>query len=130
MEEKDLQELLKFKNFKFRGRDKDGIDCFGFFLDCCKRMGMEVPDYVYDEKNAGRLLLREYHKYFKKVDVPQIGDAILFKSEVIHIGIYIGNQQFIHFRKDIGAKVDYLHRGPWVDQVYGYFRYLGKQCHE
>ena len=126
MEAKDLKEVLRYKNFKWRGRDKEGIDCFGFFLDCCKRMGMEVPDYVYNEKNAVRLLLKEYPRYFVKVERPTRGDAILFRSKVIHIGIYIGNGQFIHFRKDIGAKVDYLHQKPWADQIYGYFRYLGK----
>ena len=126
MEAKDIQELLRYKNFKFRGRDKEGIDCFGFFLDCCKRMGMEVPDYVYNEKNAVRLLLKEYPRYFVKVERPTWGDAILFRSKVIHIGIYIGDGQFLHFRKDIGAKVDRIYEKPWCDQIHGYFRYLGK----
>jgi cell wall-associated NlpC family hydrolase len=122
--EQDFRELLAYKNFQFRGREKGGIDCFGFFLECCKRMGQEVPDYVYDEKNAGKLWLREYHKYFKKVDKPVPGDVILLKSEIIHIGIYIGNKQFLHFRRDIGVKVDRIYEKPWCDQIHGYFRYL------
>ena len=126
MEAKDLKEVLRYKNFKWRGRDKEGIDCFGFFLDCCKRMGMEVPDYVYNEKNAAKLLLKEYHKFFMRVDIPHIGDAILFRGNPLHIGIYVGEKRFIHFRKDMGAKVDNLYQKPWADQVYGYFRYVGK----
>ena len=128
MEEKDLQELLKFKDFKFRGRNKGGIDCFGFFLECCKRMGMDVPDYVYTEQNAAKLLLREYHKYFERVDSPLVGDAILFHSEIIHIGIYLGNGQFVHFRKEDGARVDYLYHGPRFGQVRGFFHYIGSNA--
>lgn len=122
--EQDFRELLAYKNFQFRGRDQSGIDCFGFFLECCKRMGQEIPDYAYDENNAGKLLLREYHKYFKKVDKPIPGDAILFKTPLIHIGIYIGEGRFIHCGRTEGAKTDSLKEKPWCDSILGYFRYL------
>ncbi len=122
--EQDFKELLKYKHFQFRGREKGGIDCFGFFLECCKRMGQEVPDYAYDEKNAGRLLLREYHKYFKKVEKPIPGDAILFKTDVIHIGVYIGEGRFLHLSRTDGAVTTSLKSKPWCDSVRGYFRYL------
>jgi hypothetical protein len=89
-------------------------------------MGQEVPDYVYTEQNAAKLLLKEYHKYFKEVESPILGDAILFHSDVIHIGVYLGNGQFIQFHKDYGARVDYLHQSPWFEQIRGYFRYIGK----
>lgn len=124
MEIKDLQDLLKFKDFKFRGREKEGIDCFGFFLKCSKILGKSIPDYFYNEKNAARLLLKEYHKYFKKVDKPQYGDAILLHGDEIHIGVYLGNDRFIHLCREFGARIDYLHQKPWVDQIYGYFRYI------
>lgn len=34
--------------FKVHGRDKSGMDCYGLVLECCKREGKHLPDFVYD----------------------------------------------------------------------------------
>ena len=33
--------------FKVHGRDKKGMDCYGLVLECLRREGKSLPDFVY-----------------------------------------------------------------------------------
>lgn len=64
------------------------FDCSGFVYWTYNNAGYKIP----------RLTAKEYAKYGRSVSSPIPGDIITFKfgSQVSHVGIYIGNNQFIH----------------------------------
>ena len=64
------------------------FDCSGFVYWTFNNAGHKIP----------RLTAKEYANYGKSVSSPLPGDLVTFKfgSQVSHIGIYIGNNQFIH----------------------------------
>ena len=43
--------------FKTHGRDKSGMDCYGLVLECLRREGKSLPDFVYmsEKQPAGAL---------------------------------------------------------------------------
>ena len=64
------------------------FDCSGFVYWTFNNAGYKIP----------RLTAKEYASYGKSISSPSPGDLVTFRfgSQVSHIGIYIGNNQFIH----------------------------------
>lgn len=68
------------------GKTPDGFDCSGFVSYVFKNFGYELTPYTYDMINEGT-----------KVDVSSIQQCdLVFFDNTAHVGIYIGNDQFIH----------------------------------
>ena len=75
--------------YKYGGSTKSGFDCSGFV------------QYVFNQsgKSISRSTLTQFAES-TKVTTPQAGDLVFFagtyRSGISHVGIYIGNNQFIH----------------------------------
>ncbi|MGI2327680.1 C40 family peptidase [Planococcus sp. YIM B11945] len=80
---------LKGIPYKFGGTTTAGFDCSGFTQYVFKKAG----------KSISRSTLTQYAET-KKVTTPEAGDLIFFKNTyragISHVGIYIGNGQFVH----------------------------------
>ena len=66
------------------------FDCSGLMLWCHKQMGISIPRTSLAQSRSG--------KSVSKSDL-QVGDLVFFKTTsapVGHVGIYVGNGQFIH----------------------------------
>lgn len=115
--------------YKENGRDLNGFDCIGLYIESQKRLGHCIPDLqAYWLKNSVdnfELLANEAVKNIKglkQVESPsQEGDTLLFlspKGALHHIGTYLGNNQFIHCNL-YGVHLDRLSRYPEkVGRVY------------
>ena len=79
------------------------FDCSGLMLWCHKQMGISIPRTSLEQSRSGKAV--------SKSDL-QAGDLVFFKTTsapVGHVGMYIGNGQFIHApNKNKPVKVDSL----------------------
>ncbi|KAB7671806.1 LysM peptidoglycan-binding domain-containing protein [Bacillus sp. B1-b2] len=72
------------------GSSTSGFDCSGFLYYVLNNSG----------KSIGRYSAQGYYDRSYYVDVPSVGDIVYFKNTykegISHLGIYIGNNEFIH----------------------------------
>lgn len=83
--------------YRFGGTTKKGFDCSGFIGYVFKSNGKTSPRTAADMWKAG-----------KKVNKPAIGDLVFFqtyKKGPSHVGIYIGNNKFVHASSSKGVTV-------------------------
>ncbi|WP_235824711.1 C40 family peptidase [Bacillus salipaludis] len=84
------------------GSTPSGFDCSGFIYYVANQAGIEI----------GRLTADGYYNRSYYVDKPKAGDLVFFentyKSGISHVGIYIGNNQFIHADPDRGIATSSL----------------------
>ncbi|MFA6570946.1 MAG: C40 family peptidase, partial [Bacteroidota bacterium] len=71
------------------GEDRGCTDCSGFTKNIYQAIGVNLPRTAADQFSAGLLV---------DMDNIKTGDLIFFKKgdKITHVGIYIGNNQFIH----------------------------------
>ncbi|MBD1226241.1 bifunctional murein DD-endopeptidase/murein LD-carboxypeptidase [Xenorhabdus griffiniae] len=117
---KILNQYADWKGVAYRlgGNTKRGIDCSAFvqrtFHD---QFGMELPRSTLEQQNIGQTVSRSKLR---------AGDLVLFKTGVRrrHVGIYIGNNQFVHASTSNGVIVSKLTDTYWSKRYYGARRVL------
>lgn len=117
---KILSQYADWKGVAYRlgGNTKRGIDCSAFvqrtFHD---QFGMELPRSTSEQQNIGQTVSRSKLR---------VGDLVLFKTGVRrrHVGIYIGNNQFVHASTSNGVVVSKLTDTYWNKRYYGARRVL------
>lgn len=86
-----VSEALALKGipYKFGGTTTSGFDCSGFIQYAFKQAG----------KSVSRTTLTQFAESYT-VSTPQPGDLVFFantyRAGISHVGIYIGNNQFVH----------------------------------
>ncbi|MCM3586962.1 LysM peptidoglycan-binding domain-containing protein [Mesobacillus maritimus] len=80
--------------YAWGGSSPSGFDCSGFIYYAYKQAGYDVS-----RTSAEGYFSRSYY-----VDKPAVGDLVFFentyKRGISHVGIYLGNNQFIHAGND------------------------------
>ncbi len=73
--------------YKYGGSSPSGFDCSGFVKYVYGLHGIKIPRVAADQAKAG-----------SRVDTPSVGDLVFFaeNGSVVHVGIYAGNNNFIH----------------------------------
>jgi len=125
---------LRFKNL---GRDFFGVDCYGLlWLIYKEERNIKLPDYTdlqycrreyCTEKLEGHIL-NNLDIWQKIKGPPKIYDGLLFRTNkvfVSHIGLYIGNNRFIHAQRKHHSMTSKL-EGPWKERLYSIMRYKGE----
>src|SRR5690625_2375892 len=88
------------------GSSTSGFDCSGFIHYTFKNAG----------KDMGRLSSDGYYNRSQHVNKPQEGDLVFFagtyRSGISHLGIYLGNNQFIHAGSN-GVEISSLNNSYW-----------------
>ena len=71
------------------GNTQDGLDCSGFTMAVYRLNGLNLPRSSREQFEAGRFVGR---------DELREGDLVFFSAagKVSHVGVYIGDEQFIH----------------------------------
>ena len=93
------------------GTSPSGFDCSGFIQYVYQQQNKTIPRTVSDMWN-----------FATPVSEPSVGDLVFFetyKAGPSHLGIYLGNGQFIHAGESRGVEISNL------DQSYWKTRYLG-----
>ena len=90
--------------YRMGGTSKHGIDCSAYmqtaFLDA---YGMELPRSTSEQRYLGRQIQK--HELRK-------GDLVFF-SRNNHVGVYIGNNQFMHASTSQGVTISSLDEDYW-----------------
>jgi hypothetical protein len=95
--------------YKRDGRDVNGMDCYGLVIECCRRVGKNLPDLVC-ENNAENL----------PAYIQSLGVVELFKPKrdciaqfehdgELHVGYMIDKKTIVHMTYK-GVRVDPLSR--------------------
>lgn len=103
--------------YKYGGLNKEGIDCSGLiFVTASESIGVQLPRTVTALYSYARIIPDS-----KK----EPGDLVFFKTvdaKVSHVGIYMGNNQFIHAASDgpnTGVIVSSLTESYWKNAYIG-----------
>ncbi|HEY5602036.1 MAG TPA: NlpC/P60 family protein [Gammaproteobacteria bacterium] len=104
--------------YEIGGLNKNGIDCSGFVhLAFRETFGMRLPRSTEDLAVAGRNIAKH------ELDV---GDLVFFKTgfRKRHVGIYMGNEQFIHASTSNGVMKSSLNNPYWLQHYWKSTRLL------
>lgn len=97
------------------GTSPNGFDCSGFVNYILSQYGIYLP------RTSGEM----YASAGSHVSDPQAGDLVFFaKGAVNHVGIYIGNNQFISATSSGGVRIDSLTSNYWGSRYVGAKRVL------
>jgi hypothetical protein len=120
-----IRDLVGIK-YKSHGRTKEeGLDCYGVALIVLEREGIFLPDiFKYDVDKKDKSDVKEIMKRgisHEKLNKPEKNCIIELTvcGMPSHIGVYLGNGEFIHATK-YGVAVEPLRR--WEKRVKGYYR--------
>lgn len=98
------------------GSTLSGFDCSGFIYYAFNQSG----------KKMSRLSAEGYFNRSYYVNKPEIGDLVFFentyKKGISHLGIYVGNNQFIHAGSN-GVEISSLSNSYWKSKFDSYKRF-------
>ena len=101
--------------FKWGGRDKSGMDCWGIVSECCRRAGTPVADPFkpldssVDEAEALRAIATELN--VRETAWPKAGGIVFCLScggTKSHVGYIVGRGRALHAVEGGGARVSPL----------------------
>lgn len=98
--------------YVFGGNDPSGFDCSGFTRYVYSAVGIDLPRMADEQYNVGYDVSRSYLKP---------GDLVFFTTYlpgVSHVGIYIGDNQFIN-ASNSGVSIDSLDSRYWSSRYIG-----------
>lgn len=106
---KIMDQYASWKGVRYRlgGNSKRGIDCSAFVQRTFReQFGLELPRSTSQQEDTGHAIKRSKLR---------IGDLVLFRtgSTGRHIGIYLGNDQFVHASTSSGVMISNLNDSYW-----------------
>ena len=93
--------------YRYGGLSPRGVDCSGFvYLTFLSRLGMEVPRTTTELLKSGEKVRRD--------DI-RVGDLVFFRTGPgnRHVGIYMGNGDFLHASSSQGVMTSSLSNPYW-----------------
>ncbi len=113
-----------------KGRDENGADCWGLVRLIYKdELNISLPSFSseYDSSDNERLeeLFAQYKEGWQSVDSLEIGNVVIFRifGYESHIGIYTGDNKFLHVREGRDSVIESLDNPKWTRRVTGFFKY-------
>ena len=99
------------------GSSPAGFDCSGYIYYVYQQAGLNIGRF-----NAEGYFNRSYY-----VTSPQLGDLVFFKDTykkgISHVGIYLGNNEFISATSSGGVKIVSLNNSYWSQHFDSYKRF-------
>jgi len=117
--------------YQDNGRTEAGLDCWGLVRLVYKReYGIELPSFDTQylgsrDVDATSELLAQNRENWQPDLSRTIGSVVLFRvlGRESHVGIYIGNNKFLHARENHSSVIESLNSSMWKDRVVGFFKY-------
>ncbi|KAF0150882.1 MAG: spr protein product [Ignavibacteria bacterium] len=126
--EEILLQVIKYLEtpYKFGGNTENGIDCSGFTLQVYeKSTGLKLPRSAREQFTIGEKIER---------DDLAFGDLVFFntrrRSNPGHVGIYIGDDQFIHSSTSLGVAISSMQEPYYKKRYVGARRVEGDEIGE
>lgn len=97
--------------YTWGGTSPNGFDCSGFIQFVYGKHDITIPRTV-----------NEIWNFAEEVSEPSIGDLVFFETYQpgpSHLGIYLGNNEFVHAGSSNGVQISYMNESYWDS------RYLG-----
>lgn len=115
-----VQSSLRYQGvpYVFGGTSPNGFDCSGFTRYVFAQAGVNLPRAADDQYEVG-----QYVSYSRL----QSGDLVYFTTYepgASHVGIYLGNGQFISATSSRGIAIARMDSGYWGDRYLGARRVL------
>ncbi len=104
--------------YVFGGTRATGFDCSGYVQHVFAMLGVRLPRTADAQFDAGRRIAKTMHP----------GDLVFFHTYapgVSHVGIYLGNNRFIHSSSSHGVAISSLHDTYWAPRYLGAKRVFG-----
>jgi cell wall-associated NlpC family hydrolase len=125
----DLDEYIGIP-FKSKGRDRNGIDCWGLVrLIYRERLNIELPSYIDEYGHACSddviKVVAAHEKEWAKVGKERTWDLVLLRIKGMprHIGIVIGRKVMIHIWSGIDSCTERYDSLLWRNRILGFYRY-------
>ncbi|WJM87100.1 bifunctional murein DD-endopeptidase/murein LD-carboxypeptidase [Dickeya chrysanthemi] len=120
-----LEQYANWKGVRYRlgGDSRKGIDCSGFVQRTFReQFGMDLPRSSYEQQDIGVQIQRNKLRP---------GDLVVFHagSTGRHMGIYLGNQQFVHASTSIGVTISSMDDNYWKPRYREARRVLKQEPH-
>lgn len=117
-----LDQYASWKGVRYRlgGDSRRGIDCSAFVQRTFReQFDMDLPRSTYEQQEVGQKIQRTKLRP---------GDLVLFRagSTGRHIGIYIGNNQFVHASTSSGVMISNMGDTYWNKRYHEARRVLSK----
>ena len=116
--------------YKEKGRDVTGVDCWGLVcLYYREELGIELPSYQeeYDSPDDPNVIraISLYKDSWELTTTPSEGNVVIFNilGEPRHIGIYLGNNKFLHSREGSDSVIDSIASPRWASRLEGTYKY-------
>lgn len=91
--------------YRMGGSSKKGIDCSAFMQTTFSQaFGIELPRSTAEQRHLGRKINKNELKK---------GDLVFFRHNN-HVGIYVGNNQFMHASTSQGVTISSLNEDYWA----------------
>ncbi|MCX8956530.1 bifunctional murein DD-endopeptidase/murein LD-carboxypeptidase [Erwinia psidii] len=107
-----MEQYSDWKGVRYRlgGTNKRGIDCSAFVQTTFReQFGMDLPRSTYEQEDAGKSIQRARLRP---------GDLVLFRagSTGRHVGIYLGNDNFVHASTSNGVTISNMNEAYWKNR--------------
>lgn len=118
--------------FVLRGRDREGIDCWGLVrLFYKEQLNIDLPsllDIYVDDANPYAALSEQLaikKEKWDTVHTPEFGDVVVlrYKGLPVHVGVYVGNGKFLHAFGKVNSVIEKLSSPKWKNRIEGFYRY-------
>lgn len=111
---KIMDQYADWKGVRYRlgGSSKRGIDCSAFVqVTFREQFGVKLPRSTYQQEDAGKKIQRAKLRP---------GDLVLFRagSTGRHVGIYLGNDKFVHASTSNGVMISSLNDSYWTKRYH------------
>ncbi len=103
--------------YVFGGSRPGGFDCSGYVQHVFAMIGLHLPRTADAQYDAGH-----------RIAAMAPGDLVFFHTYapgVSHVGIYLGNDKFIHSSSSHGVSIASLHNSYWAPRYLGAKRVVG-----
>lgn len=103
--------------YKSAGSSPGGFDCSGFTSYVYKQFNIDLPRVAQDQYNFGKIVSSSEAKP---------GDLVAFAHNgyIHHVGIYMGNGEFIHSSSTEGVVITKTNDAYWGPRLLGFSRVL------
>ena len=128
-----IQAVFKMP-YKFGGRTKEGIDCWGLVLMAYKDLfDIDIPSYEETAWSVSNTTMTaedikshlETSAPFQEVLEPQYGDFVLINilGNPIHIGLMMSGTHMLHISEKVGVAYEDIRGIKWKRRVKGFYRH-------